>query len=86
MDCKAGCLAKTKCSHTDHCGEGGEEDGCFVRIQQLPSCAVLVLQPVHNEDTEIIPDAKNKGGQDDVDNIELNSQNSHQSQDDYPAD
>jgi hypothetical protein len=43
-------------THTYHGGESGEEDGCLVRVQQLPSCAVLILQSVHNEDAEIIPD------------------------------
>ena len=42
--------------------------------------------PTTNEDTEIVSNAKDKGGQDDVDDVEFNSQNSHQSQDDYPAD
>ena len=49
----------------------------LVRVQQLPSCAVLILQSVHNEDAEIIPDSKNKGGQNDVDYIEFNTQQAH---------
>lgn len=47
-------------THTYHGGESGEEDGCLVRVQQLPSCAVLILQSVHNENAEIIPDSKIK--------------------------
>ena len=47
-----------QCAHTYHGGESGEEDGCLVRVQQLPSCAVFILQSVHNENAEIIPDSK----------------------------
>lgn len=49
-----------QCAHTYHGGESGEEDGCLVRVQQLPSCAVFILQSVHNENAEIIPDSKIK--------------------------
>ena len=66
-----------QCAHTYHGGESGEEDGCLVRVQQLPSCAVFILQSVHNENAEIIPDSKNKGGQNDVDDIEFNTQHAH---------
>ena len=60
-----------QCAHTYHGGESGEEDGCLVRVQQLPSCAVFILQSVHNENAEIIPDSKNKSGQNDVDDTLL---------------
>ena len=75
LQCRMAC--EDQRTHTYHGGESGEEDGCLVRVQQLPSCAVSVLQSVHNENAEIIPDSKNKGGQNDVDDIEFNTQHAH---------
>ena len=53
----------------------------------IPSDASLPVSYTHldvyKRQTEIVSNAKDKGGQDDVDDVELNSQNSHQSQDDY---
>lgn len=58
LQCRMAC--EDQRTHTYHGGESGEEDGCLVRVQQLPSCAVLILQSVHNENAEIIPDSKIK--------------------------
>ena len=60
-------------SHSHYCCEGREEDGCLVGVQYLLPGPVFVLQSVHNEDTEVIANTKDKGGQDDIDNVELNT-------------
>ena len=57
-----------------------------MRVQYFLACTVLVLQSVHNENTEIITDTEYKGRQDDIDDIELNPQDSHQPEDNHPTD
>ena len=66
-----------QCAHTYHGGESGEEDGCLVRVQQLPSCAVFILNPSIMKMLKSSPIPKNKSGQNDVDDIELNTQYAH---------
>ena len=45
--------------------------------QHLLPRPVLLLQAVHNKDTEIIPQAENKGGKDNIHDIELRSGSRH---------
>ena len=54
--------------------------------QHLLPRPVLLLQAIHNKDTEIIPQAENKSGKDNIHDIELRSGNRHQPQDNHPAD
>ena len=55
-------------------------------IQDCFSCPVFVLESIHDEDTEVVSDTENESREDNIDNVEFDTQNPHQAQNNGPAD
>ena len=83
---QGGMLGKDHGSHTHHRGKCWEEYGGLVRIEELIASHVAILQPVHNEDAEIVAYTKDKCREYDVDDIKAYIEQSHYSYDNNPAD
>ena len=49
-------------------------------IQDRFSCPVFVLESIHDEDTEVVSDTENESREDNIDNVEFDTQNPHQAQ------
>ena len=43
----------------------------------LLACFILLQQPIHDEYAIVVSEAENKCREDDIDNIELNTKNTH---------
>lgn len=62
-----------------------EENSCLMGIQDRFSCPVFVLESSHDEDTEVVSDTENESREDNIDNVEFDTQNPHQAQNNGPA-
>ena len=65
--------------------ERREENRGLVRVKQLLSCLVPVQQAFHDEYAEIVAHTEDECGENDVHDIELDSQEAHYSSDYDPA-
>ena len=45
--------------------------------EYLSTTSILLLQPIHNKDTEIIAYTKNQSSKDNIYDIEFNTENRH---------
>ena len=46
-------------------------------IQDRFSCPVFVLESIHDEDTEVVSNTENESREDNIDNVEFDTQNPH---------
>ena len=72
--------------NTDNSSKSGKENRCFMHPQYLCTVFILLLQSIHNKDTEIIADTKNQSSQDNIYYIEFYSANRHNPEDNNPTD
>ena len=72
-------------SNADEQDERAERHGILVRVQDFPASRTLIQQPLSNEDAVVVPHAKNKCCEDDIDDIELQARHAHDALDPVPA-
>jgi len=63
-----------------------QEDGTTIGGQHRPTVGVLIDSTLGHEDGIVVALSKDKGAQDDVDDIKLYAQQRHNAQDPQPAD
>ena len=77
---------KDQRSDADEHDQGREGNGTLVGGQHLTAMPALVEAALGHEDGVVVALTKDEGGQDDVDQIELDAQQGHDAQDPYPTD
>ena len=77
MDCNAGWRAKTNVPIPITVVKAEKKMAVLCEFSNCRPVRYLFCNPSIMKNAEIIPDSKNKSGQNDVDDIELNTQYAH---------
>ena len=83
---ECGVTGKDQYPDPHHRSKCGEEDRRFMGGQQFTTVFIFGQQAVHDEDAEIIAQTENKGRKNNIDDVELDSEERHHAQDEHPAD
>ena len=78
-------LGKHQHAYANEHNDGTQHHGVAIGVKNLLSGFELVFQPLGNEDAVVISHTKDKGGQNNVDDIELQARQAHNSPDPNPA-
>ena len=78
-------LCKNQNSYADKHDEGAQDHCILERVEYLLPCPVLIHQAFRNEDGVVISHAEDERGKDDVDNVEAETGDPHDTFNPYPA-
>ena len=78
--------ARDECADADEHDEGREDDASFVGGEDRLSVHIFRDAAFGDEDGVVVALAEDEGGQNDVDDVELDAEQRHDAQNPYPAD